>query len=175
METILTNLPEWMILLAVVIYGVVKLGFEAVSRANERASAAERKAKPSSIPPKRGDHTGPHDLDLDRMLDAREERERTQEMHSLLKKQDEIIAQLAAASSQQAKVLEALAGTSARQEAMLEHQTRMLESHAAGMQGIARNQIRMMESWSVLTSVRERDGVSPIRGRRLEVVEPKEG
>lgn len=184
MEALLADLPQWMILLAVVIYGVVKLSFEAVGRANERA------LKTKSTPPSKrassksyqqlkalADATGDHAVE--RVLDAREERAQREETLSILKKQDELFAKLAESSDRQLAMIEGLA-------ANVSQQTTMLDAQTSALQVIARNQVRVMESWASFEA--SIDGFSAIMktatppyGMRrprhhLEAVEePKEG
>lgn len=167
MDDFISHLPVWGIFALAAIYVVVKLSYEFVERFTKRGG------RDSSAPPSRNSMVS-DDLvkaissakspdTIRTILTEREDRIRQEEMHELLVKQDELIAQLARSDDQQSALLEELVAQAERTERMsgqiigiLKNQNKVLEHQAANLERAAAMQLDAARSWDSLRSAIER-------------------
>lgn len=159
MEDLFGGLPVWGLFALAVIYVVVKLVFEFVDRHNKRQEENVRKGK--SDPPKNpqgsksftalkamADQTGR--LAVRQEFDEREERARSQEMHQLLRSQEQLIKQLAESDKKQSALLEQLANGQNQTDLLIARMVTAFEQQGDTLAKIQRDRLDEVTSWDTL-------------------------
>lgn len=127
MENLGSNLPQWMVLIVIIVYGVVKLALEFANKANQRAAKAEAEADAKG--PSKPDPTGPHVIE--KALNAREAKTRQEEVLSLTRAQTELSATMSDNLEASAQIQRRQADVMERLERQMSAQTKLLERQGA--------------------------------------------